>query len=356
MTESINVSPAAAPRLAPAPVKCVVWDLDNTLWEGTLLEGDAVRLRPEVIETIHALDARGVLNSIASRNEHADAYRMLARLQVEQYFVAPQISWEPKSAAVSRIAAQLNLGTNTLIFVDDDAYERAEVAAALPEVRCFGADSAARLLELLELRSLDVTGESRARRALYQAEALRRTAEESFSGTSEDFLRSLGMVMTISAATEKDLERAHELTARTSQLNSCGRVYSLAELAAYRLSPQHRLLMVSLDDRYGAYGRIGLALLESSGNFWTLKLLLTSCRVMSRGIGAAVLYYLLHQAKQAAVQFLAEFVQTDRNRIMMVTYGFAGFRKLRQEGELILLGHELADIPPIPTYIKLITE
>jgi FkbH-like protein len=97
------------------------------------------------------------------------------------------------------------------------------------------------------------------------------------------------MVMTISPARGDDLERAEELTVRTSQLNSTGRTYSREQLAELGQSDDHRLLIARLEDRYGSYGRIGPALVETGDTHWTVKLLLTSCRVMSRGVGTVLL-------------------------------------------------------------------
>jgi len=335
-------------------VKCVVWDLDNTLWDGTLLEGDAVQLRPGVLATLEGLDARGILNSVASRNEPAMANDMLTRLRVSQYFVAPQIGFEAKSRSVMRIAEQLNLGVASLAFVDDDPFERAEVASVLPELRCFDAVHAGSLPELLGVRDVQVTAESRARRAMYQAEDVRQQAEDTFSGSNAEFLQSLGLVLTITPATALDLERAQELTARTSQLNTSGRAYSLAELEAFRTSPTHRLLIVAAADRFGSYGRVGLVILEVAEGLRRLKLLLTSCRVMSRGVGAAVLNHLLVEAHAAGARFVAEFVQTERNRITLVMFRFAGLRKSGEEGGVMLLEHALTAVPAVPEHIRII--
>src|SRR4051794_38685076 len=100
-------------------VKCVVWDLDGTVWDGTLLEGDEVRVRPSVVEAIETLSDRGVLNSIASRNDHDLAKAKLAEAGIEDHFVYPQINWQPKSKSIAEIAERLNIGIDALAFVDD---------------------------------------------------------------------------------------------------------------------------------------------------------------------------------------------------------------------------------------------
>src|SRR2546427_1594918 len=149
------------------PVKCVVWDLDGTIWRGALIEADALELRPGIADVIEALDQRGILNSIASRNDRQVAARQLRKLALDRYFLHPQIGWGAKSDAVRRIAEALHVAVDSIVFVDDEAFEREEVMAALPEVRTVDAKHANSLIELLQLTDLPSTSESRARRQLY---------------------------------------------------------------------------------------------------------------------------------------------------------------------------------------------
>jgi FkbH-like protein len=162
------------------------------------------------------------------------------------------------------------------------------------------------------------------------------------------------MVMTISPAPGNDLERAEELTVRTNQLNSTGRTYSREQLAELGQSDDHRLLIARLEDKYGSYGRIGLALVETGDTHWTVKLLLTSCRVMSRGVGTVLLDHVMREARDAGVSLRAHFVRTPQNRIMLITFRFAGFREVA--GEPLLLEHPLTKISPPPAHLRLIIE
>jgi FkbH-like protein len=336
--------------------KCVVWDLDRTLWDGTLAEDDVVQLRPGVREIVEGLDARGILQSVASRNDPAEAVARLRALGVHDYFLCPQIGWGAKSAAVARIAEALGIGIESVVFIDDERFERDEVSAALPSVRCVDGCHAPSLLDLLCVLDMPVTDESAVRRALYRAEEVRRAAEESFAGASQSFLATLEMVLTIAPAREEDLVRAVELTRRTSQLNSTGRLYSREELAAFCGRSDHELLVVSLDDKYGTYGRVGLALVGHEDAVRTLKLLLVSCRVLARGIGTIVLHQLMREAKTAGALFRAHFVRTDRNRLMLVTYRLGGFREVGYDGDVQLLEHDLLQIPPAPAYVHVLRE
>lgn len=334
-------------------VKCLVWDLDNTLWQGTLSEGDDVRARAGVPAALRVLDERGILLSIASKNDAAPALAKLAELGLADYFLYPQIHWGAKSESIARIAELLNIGTDAIAFVDDQPFERDEVASIHPGVLCFDADEVAVLCERAELHPRFITDESRRRRQMYRSDQRRNEGEQEFAGPRESFLASLGMVFTIAPADVADLQRLEELVARTNQLNTTGRIYSYAELDAFRESPRHELLAASLDDRYGEYGKIGLALLEKSGDDWTIRAFLMSCRVMSRGVGSVFLNWIINRARDAGVRLFADMVPNERNRMMFTTYRFAGFRLHASTAAGELLEHELRAAVALPDYVQM---
>jgi FkbH-like protein len=333
-------------------LKVVVWDLDGTLWEGVLAEGDEARLRPGVEAALRTLDERGILQSIASRNDHDHAFARLRELGIDEYFLYPQIHWGSKVESLRRIAAAINVGLDSLCLVDDQPFERAEVEHGLPEVATFDAADLAALCERPELQPRFVTADSALRRQLYRTDMARRQAEEAFAGPQEEFLATLGMRFAVAPAGELDLARAHELTERTHQLNTTGYTYSYDELDAFRRSDRHLLLVAELEDVFGSYGKIGLALVEQEPDRWTIKLLLMSCRVIARGVGTVLLSHVLQLAAAAGVTLQAEMRPNDRNRPMQVTYRFAGFRETARRGDLVLLTHDLNRIPPFPAYVE----
>ncbi len=334
----------------PPTVKCVVWDLDNTVWSGVLAEDPNVELRLDVFDAILALDRRGILHSVASRNDPDLALRKLEELGVVEYFLDPQIDWTSKAASIRRISASLNVSLDSVAFVDDDPFERDEVAFELPEVLCIDAADAACVADLPRMMPRFVTEESRQRRQLYRRDRERQRAELAFVGSQDEFLAGLGMVLTIARASESDLQRAEELTVRTHQLNSTGVTYDYGELAQLCRSARHDLLIAVLEDRYGSYGTVGLSLVERDRSVWTVKLLLTSCRVISRGVGGIVLRHIMRRAQAAGVTLRAEFRPTPQNRIMLITYRFAGFTEVARDGDLVLL-EAAADAGPMPPYV-----
>jgi FkbH-like protein len=333
-------------------VKCVVWDLDNTLWEGTLLEDERVRLREGVTGIIEKLDARGILQSIASRNDPAKALGKLEEFGLRDYFLYPQINWNSKAHSIQTIAKLINIGLDSIAFVDDQPFELAEVNFSVPSVRCIDVAELPELLDRPEMTPRFITADSRLRRLMYLNDIRRNTAEEEFVGPKEEFLATLGMTFTIATAREEDLKRAEELTVRTNQLNSTGHTYSYDELDQFRRSENHLLLIAELEDKFGSYGKIGLALVDCQPEVWTIKLLLMSCRVMSRGVGAVLMSHIMRLAKQHGVRLRGEFVPTERNRMMLIAYKFSGFKEVeRHPDDGIVMEHDLAQLPSVPEYI-----
>jgi FkbH-like protein len=336
-------------------VKCLVWDLDDTLWEGILLEGGAGALRPGVRETVLELDRRGILLSIASRNVAEEALARLEDLGLAAYFLYPQIGFGAKSEALARIAKALNIGLDTFALIDDQPFERDEVQAAHREVRVYREDEVARLPGLPDFTPRFVNQDSALRRAMYQADELRNAEEEAFGGPQESFLRGLNMRFSIGPVEEGDLERAVDLTERTHQLNATGLTFDHDELDALRHSPRHLLHIGSLEDKYGGYGRIGLSLVEKveeGEEYWVIKLLLMSCRVMNRGVGGVQLNHLIRETLSAGKKLRADFVETPWNRTMYVTYKFAGFEEVFSEGPKITLEYKGTAMPSFPDYLE----
>lgn len=336
-------------------VKCLVWDLDDTLWDGVVLEGDRPRPFPAALETLHTLDRRGILHAVAGRGELARATGHLAEHGLTDLFCALEVGWGEKSVSIRRIAAELNLGLDTIAFADNDPAERAEVAAALPLVRCYPAERVGELAGLAEFRPEQVTSESRRRRHRYLAERDRVAAEQAFRGSPQEFLASLNLAMTVRAAAEDDFARAHELTLRTHQLNTTGRTFDVAQLRKLCASPDHEVLVADVTDRFGAHGTVGLAVLREAGPDVVLELLLTSCRVLNRGIGTVLLGHLVRDILARRRRPVARFIPTDSNRIMLVTLRFAGFEPgTAAETGLTLAFDPRRPPPPPPGHVRII--
>ncbi len=341
----------SSPQKSEQKVKCVVWDLDNTLWDGVLLESDQVSLRDGVTDIIKTLDKRGILQSTASKNEYDHAMTQLKAFGLSEYFIYPQINWNSKAQNIETIARKINIGIDTFAFIDDQPFEREEVNFSQPDVLCIDAADIDKLLDMPEMNPRFITDDSSKRRLMYISDIERDNIEENFVGPKENFLATLNMVLTIAPAQEDDLKRAEELTVRTHQLNTTGDTYSYEELDHFRQSDQHILLVASLNDKYGTYGKIGLTLIECNEDVWTIKLLLMSCRVMSRGVGSVMINHLRNEARKNNVRLQAEFISNDRNRMMYMTYKFAHFKEKEKINDRVILENDLSQVQKFPEYL-----
>jgi FkbH-like protein len=294
-------------------IKCVVWDLDNTLWDGVLVEDgpERLRLKPEVADVIQELDRRGILHSIASKNNREDALQVVRKFQLDEYFLCPQISWQPKSQAIKAIAQQLNIGIDSILLLDDSEFELREVKAACPAVQVLNAEHYRGLLEMNECK-VPVTAESRERRKFYQVEASRQTVAQSFSNDYMAFLRDSQIRVTVRSMTEENLERVHELTQRTNQMNFSGNRYDREVLRKLLSSPYLDTFVLSCEDRFGSYGVIGFSIVDRREPRMTD--LMFSCRIQSKRVEHAFLGCVIRRyIAETDKDFYADYRKTPRN-------------------------------------------
>lgn len=333
-------------------IKCLVWDLDNTLWNGTLLENDDVKLKDGIKDIIKELDRRGILLSIASKNEYDHAFKKLESFGISEYFIYPQICWNNKSKSIKAIADALNIGIDTFAFIDDQPSELEEVRFTLPEVLTLNADEYKNILNMERFTPKYITEDSKLRRQMYIDDLQRKANEESFEGPNEEFLKTLDMILTISPVKKGDLERVEELTVRTNQLNSTGTTYSFEQLESFIDCENHIFLITSLKDKFGSYGKMGLILLEETENTIEIKMLLMSCRVMTKGIGSALLIYIANLAAEKGKKLIADFIDTGKNRIMYITYKLMGFEEIETYDNKSVLTYN-GGKKDFPDYLKI---
>jgi FkbH-like protein len=298
--------------VAATPIKCIVWDLDGTLWDGVLAESPDVKLRPWVKGTIRSLDQRGILHSIASKNDHEEAWRKLEEFGIAEYFLEPRIGWGPKSESVRGIAQRLNLGVDSFAFVDDSAFERAEVAATLPEVYCVDAVNAPGLLNDARLQGAE-TKEASQRREYYRAALERESEQAKTGGDYPGFLASCEIHLRVDDFQAADFDRVAELLQRTNQLNFSGRHYSREDLSHLLADSGTSKLVLRCKDRFGDYGTVGFSLIRWAEDHVTAGDFMLSCRVQSKGIEQAFFSYLRKQTGRP-LRLVVNFRQSARNK------------------------------------------
>jgi FkbH-like protein len=341
-------------------IKCVVWDLDNTLWDGILVEDGAakLRLKPGIVDLIRELDERGILHSIASKNNRDEALVVLKSFGLDEYFLAPQISWLPKSSAIQAIAEQLNIGIDTLLFVDDSEFELQEVRAVHPEVQTLDARQYLGIAGM-EACQVPVSDESRERRKMYKVEEQRQAIAGNFADDYMAFLRYCNIRLNISPMTEANLTRVHELTQRTNQMNFSGNRYEKRVLQQVLANPYFDTYVLEVEDRFGSYGVVGFSIVDNREPRMTD--LMFSCRVQSKRVEHAFLTHLLHKyISLTGRDFHANYRKTPRNAPSGKVFAdmqldevetvegiahlvFPRDRKIPDDGVLEILAHEAVE-------------
>lgn len=310
-----------------AKVKCVVWDLDNTLWNGTLIETEdpaTLSLNAGVQEVMRELDSRGILQSIASKNDHNAAMAVLEKLGAAQYFLYPQIHWNPKSGSVEQIAKSLNIGIDSLAFIDDTAFERNQVASVWPQVRTYDICQLDGLLALPEF-DVPVTAESKARREMYRAEEMRSTLMQAEHADIADFIRKCNLRMRLfEPQTKEEKLRCYELVVRTNQLNMSGIKYTPEEFESVLTRSAHRNFAFSCADDFGEYGIVGFGQYRIEAETLVFTEFAMSCRVAGKFIESALFSCLLKKEDCKSGKF--EVVKTKKNVLLRNTLTQIGFR------------------------------
>jgi FkbH-like protein len=290
--------------------KCLVVDLDNTLWGGVLGEdgphgvrvgiGDATsEAHHRLQQKILAIKERGVLLAICSKNdpdEVARLFRIRSDMPLKAHdFACMQIGWQRKDHCLQRIAEELNIGTASLVFLDDNPAELELIRTSLPEVECvLVPGDTARLAACLDrVHSLDraiITAEDQDKSAQYQAQSVREAVRREYADLSE-YLRSLGTTIEIQPLTRDLVGRAHQLFAKTNQFNVTGRRYTLGEVSSLSIEDDSRIaLIVNAKDRFGELGWIAALVISTPQHSVAhLENLVISCRALGRGMEVAIL-------------------------------------------------------------------
>ncbi len=261
------------------PLKLVVWDLDDTLWSGTLSEGP-VDLDPSHIEVVRTLNRRGIVNSICSKNNLADARAALEEADLWNEFVFARIDWSPKGARVARIVEDAQLRAEDVLFIDDLPHNREEVRQAVPGIRVAGPDVIDRLLSLPEMTGKDDSRLSRLRQ--YQVLEKKLLDRGSAPGSNEEFLRSCDIRIGVFTDPECEADRLFELVNRTNQLNFTKRRPDREEFDSMLADTRRSTGYLRVRDRYGDYGICGFYSIAPGGG--PLTDLLFSCRILNMGV------------------------------------------------------------------------
>lgn len=322
--------PVANHVAAPVPdelpkLKCVVWDLDNTLWKGTLVEDgiEGIELAQPAVDIVRELDRRGIINSIASKNDPELAFAALERFGIRHYFVFPKIGWGPKSEAVRSIIAEMDVGADTFAFIDDQPFERGEIQQLIPGITVFSHTQIAGLLEHPRC-DVPVTPESSKRREMYQGEERRIIARDSAQIDYISFLRSCHIRLEIARLQPANQLRMYELSQRTNQLNFSGRRYTQREIEVLLNERPEDTYVLTCSDKFGEYGAIGFCVLMEGQP--AVESFFMSCRVQRKRVENAFFQFLQRELlTRGADRFEIQYRPTKKNRASVEMLAELGF-------------------------------
>lgn len=292
-------------------VKCCIWDLDNTLWNGVLIENRNVIPNYNLIDFIKDSDQKGIIHSICSKNTYEDASLKLEELGIRDYFVFAKINWNPKGQNIKQIVRQMNINPDSIIFIDDNPFERAEVSSCIDNITCIDPSD---FLEYSKNERFDikVSSESANRRKTYQIKEKLQEEEDNWTGNIDEFLISCKLKATLTHPDESNIERCFELLQRSNQLNSSGRRIPLEDLREIVKTNGNNCYVISADDKFGNYGIVGFIIINSNEQTSTITDFVISCRVANRKLEPTVINYLSSKYNNININFK----QTLRNSPM----------------------------------------
>ncbi len=356
---------AALCALAGETRKLIVLDLDDTLWGGIVgdvgwenlhlgghdSEGEAFA---DFQAALKALSRRGILLGIVSKNDEAVALEAIDRhpemLLRRGDFAAWRINWKDKAQNLADLVAELNLGLQSVVFIDDNPVERARVREALPEVLVpeWPRDKSLyrkALSEMLCFDSAAFSAEDRARADLYRQERARSAARVEVA-SFEEWLTTLAMQVRIEALAAENLPRAAQLLNKTNQMNLSTRRMNEAELAAWTEQAEHWFFVVHVEDKFGSAGLTGLLALERERNVLRVVDFVLSCRVMGRKVEEVMLAAAVEQARRADCESVrARYLPTAKNKPCLEFFQRSGFAAGSEGNEFTWLATETYPVP-----------
>jgi FkbH-like protein len=335
--------------------KCIVLDLDNVMWGGIIGEdgvegiqlgndspGNAYKDFQRVLLSYHN---RGVLLAVNSKNNPEDALKAIRKhphmLLREKNFAATRINWQNKVQNMTELAKEINIGLDSMVFIDDNPREREQMKQALPQVLVLDMPPSPFLYRqtlenLNDFNILTLTEEDKKRGEMYSARKRREELRESISSV-EEFLKSLEMKVVIKHADYYSLPRIARLVNKTNQFNLTTRRYTDAEVRKMKETKyEFEVYSLQVSDKFGDEGIVGVAIIRKEPTVWIVDSFLLSCRVIGRKVETALLARIVADAKEQKVSaIIGEHVPTLKNAPVENFYSSHGFEKLTQKGNLL---------------------
>lgn len=347
--------------------KVIVLDCDNTLWRGVLGEDGMSgidmscqsprgRVFSEAQAIVKALAKNGIIVALCSKNNPEDIEEVISShpdmVLCKDDITLTKANWDNKASNIRAIAVDLNIGLDSMVFIDDSSFEIEQVRGLLPEVAVYQVpDDRSKYPSLLRdvsrlFYNPSVTVEDRNRFQLYRQEARRKVSASKFTDVN-DFLDSLQLSLYWLSVKHVHLSRLSQLTQRTNQFNLTTRRYSERQLLEFIDSEKWLVFAFSCSDRFGDNGIVGMAIVEVIQSRARIDTYLMSCRVIGRKLEVAFLGCVLRRLQTAGIEMVsAEYILSKKNSQVKSFFADMGFSRVNRRADSVLYELELREFVP----------
>lgn len=355
--------------------KCLVLDCDNTLWGGIIGEDglNGIKLGPnypgsafmEFQQEIVSLYHRGIIIALCSKNNEPDVWDVIENhphmVLKRNHISITKINWEDKAINIKQIASTLNIGLDSIVFIDDNEFETHLVEEILPEVTTIhlpkgkSADYKDLLTSSGLFDNLAFTNEDKKRSEFYKDEITRKQLENEFGGDMESYYKSLNMIANIDRASNIVIPRIAQLTQKTNQFNLTTKRYTESDIAAFSKSKNSDIIYAELEDRFGNMGIVGCSIVNYSKDSAEIDTFLLSCRVIGRGLEKIMLNTCIELAKIRNIPIVkGSYLKTNKNSLVKDFYTKNDFRsELNEDEQEVNFSFEtINNVSSSPMYFK----
>lgn len=355
--------------------KCLVLDLDNTLWGGVIGEDgmEGIKLGPspegrpfwEFQKYIFSLYNRGVILAVNSKNNLDDVLKVFNEhpymLLKEDYFAAMVVNWNDKASNLKTIADEINIGLDSMVFVDDDHLNREIVKKTFPEVLVLDMpeDPSLYLKTIMEINdfcTLEITEEDRKKGRMYAQQRKRQDFKKMVVDIN-GYIKGLKIIVTIDKAGAFNIPRISQLTKKTNQFNMTTRRYEEEYIKKLAVDEKYLVFSAKVEDKYGDNGITGVVIIEKDLRIWRIDTFLLSCRVLGRKIEESLLAYIINAAKNEKADALGgEFIPTQKNAPAKSFYKKNGFYLSEEMNNKEIWKYNVSKDYPFPASIKIVSK
>jgi len=351
--------------------KCIVLDLDNTLWGGIVGEDgfDGIKLGPqlpgntylEFQKNLKALKNRGIILAINSKNNFNDAIQVINEhpnmILRKEDFSSIMINWNNKVSNMYEIAQELNIGLDSIVFFDDDPVNRELMRTSLPDILTVelpkdSSEYVNTLHELPEFSMFEITDEDSKRSEMYAQQQTRKEFEIS-TPNLEDLLRNLSLELIIKKSNNFTNPRISQLILKTNQFNLTTKRYTAEEILNFTNDENIIIGCAQVKDKFGDHGITGVFIIKKlNSNEWFLDTFLLSCRIIGREIEKGILNYIINEAKKNGIKIIkSQYVRTEKNTPIQDFLPNCGFKQINNFWE-----YDLNNAFNMPDFIKIVIE